>query len=168
MPAGQTLIEQTSTFKKKMQLFEDAPPLSDPALQSGDLASVCRTYASTDSFEAIGTPTLKSAVLQLIRSEDPNAGHMLNYRFEAGCPQVFGGDDESLPVVAARQHHVPAYVDILATLIEFNFDFDARDSAITARELVEARAPGLMHLLILKANLVSSGAWPDYEWTLTK
>lgn len=128
---------------------------------------VLRQYETTGAFW-VDASTTYAAIVQLISSNDPASGNMLNHMFESGLPKQFDlKESENMPisVCAAFAWSSPAYADILATLLEFNIDFDkvAPVSGKSARNIIDERAPGMYSLLRLKAHLVSSGAWPDFE-----
>ena len=88
--------------------------------------------------------------------------------FESGIPRRFAtkaARETPIAVCAALAWNSPAYIDLLATLVEFNVDFEEVGSVggQSARSIIDQRAPGLYGLLRIKAHLVSSGAWPDFE-----
>ena len=95
------------------------------------------------------------------RVERPASGRCLNELYEMGIPTKRDESawPEPLATFAARHWSNPAYVDILATLVEFGADFDAttKKHTTSGRELIESRAPGLFRLIEFKAHLVASG-----------
>lgn len=134
----------------------DDLPLS-PTSKLRTHPDVCR--ALEDSPPSIDRT--RAAILAIVSSGDPQSGDMLNYMFEMG---ISNSIEPTLPVIVASNWESPAYVDMLSTLVEFHFDFGVKDAhGVSARQLVERRAPGIFGLLKLKAHLVSTGAWPDYE-----
>lgn len=146
-----------------MDTDDDLPLAADAPLRShAEFKQVLRFY---DENECFGPDVfaLYRAIALLISSNDPDSGRMLNYMFEAGVPRHLESvTDTPIPILAANAWKSPAYADILSTLIEFHFDFDDDATGVSARSIVEERAPGIFQLLALKAHLVSSGAWPDF------
>lgn len=151
-----------------------APPSDDnddmPALSPETLAKNKELVQAVDHYKNSNTffteaRAFDEALRQLIASDDAQSGAMLNYMYETGIPrQAKRGRRESLALFAARRYTNPAYVDILATLVEFGHDFDGTSKAFprSARSYVEERAPGLFSLIRLKALLVANGSWPNY------
>ena len=141
-----------------LPLVHDAPLRSHP-----DFQPIIRFFEA-NGFFGPDAASLYKAVVALIASGDADSGEMLNYMFEAGLTRRLDDDaDVPLVIVASKAWTSPAYTDILSTLIEFHFDFDSTVDAagVSARSIVEERAPGIFKLLTLKAHLVTTGAWPD-------
>lgn len=151
--------------------YEDDLPLDTASVLRDDnqtaFSRALRQYQTHGTFW-VDAPTTYAAIVQLISSNDPASGEMLNYMFESGIPRRFDlteSKDMPISVCAALAWSSPAYTDILATLMEFEVDFDemASLSGQSARGILDARAPGLYGLIRLQAHLVASGAWPDYK-----
>jgi hypothetical protein len=148
---------------------DDLPRLSPRTiLENPELSKTIHHYQTAGTFST-DSHTLDAALRQLVSSGDAQSGEMLNYMYEAGIPAKRAQpNDEPLATLAARQWTSPSYVDILATLVEFNHDFDevTEKHPRSARSIVEERAPGLFQLIRLKAHLVEAGSWPGYATML--
>ena len=153
-----------------MQTASDDDNDDMPALSPETLANNTELLQAVDHYRNLNTflteaGVFDAALRQLIASDDAQSGAMLNYMYETGIPrEAKRGRLEPLASFAARQYTSPAYVDILATLVEFGHDFDVTSKAFprSERSYVEERAPGLFSLIRLKALLVANGSWPDY------
>ena len=142
------------------------PDLAAPTLAEGSSFALLRRAYLDDRLCELDARVAREALVELVVSGDPESGAALRALLAAGVPTecAEAAIVEPLAITAARQWESPAYVDMLATLLEFHADFEETTPVhtVSARALVESRAPGVFPLLVLKARLVASGGWQRY------
>lgn len=137
---------------------DDSPSVTSDLLVSHDCPyqqaiRIVQSRALTDDDICI----MHAAIRDVIVSKDIHAGEALEYLTECGVTRALP-NEESFVVLAASQHDAPAYIDMLVALAMVDCNFNDRDvHGVSAYEMIEKRAPGIVKRIIKEANEVNAG-----------